>query len=328
MSNLRGQTYARLHFLTLSPRQVLRCRLTTSHCKVFSKEKADKIMRIIIVNNVTLTLTRKIFAFRSNLTSLNAVRVGFGCDFQSDLLGAVMQRHLTHLKFATLNALLVVATPFATAQAPAQSVTLPAGQPATQPVNAAALAAPSDYRIGTHDLLEIQVFGVDTLNRSVRVNAKGNITLPLVGAVEVGGKTSQEAEELITRRLAEKYLQDPQVSVFIKEFTSQRVTVEGAVKKPGIYPLAGQTTLLRALALAGGQDSLSDMTEVMVFRNSATTGKRQSASFDVEKIRKGDLEDPTLVNDDVVVVKRSAVRVGFKDSVFRDIIDMVNPFAR
>jgi polysaccharide biosynthesis/export protein len=215
--------------------------------------------------------------------------------------------------------------------APQQSVPLPpavTAQPTQPSSGGAGLAPASDYRIGTHDLLEIQVFGVDTLKREVRVNSKGVISLPLVGAVEVGGKTATEAEELITSKLGEKYLQNPQVSLFIKEFTSQRVTVEGAVKKPGIYPLAGQTTLLRALALAGGQDSLSDMKEVMVFRMNTETGRRQSATFDVERIRKGEAEDPLLTNDDVVVVNRSAVRVGLKDSVFRDILDFINPFAR
>jgi polysaccharide export outer membrane protein len=190
------------------------------------------------------------------------------------------------------------------------------------------LAPASDYRIGTHDLLEIQIFGIDTLNRSVRVNAKGVVSLPLVGPVEVGGKTAQEAEEHISTRLAEKYLQNPQVSLFIKEFTSQRVTVEGAVKRPGIYPLAGQTTLLRALALAGGQDSLADMSEVMVFRVDQQSGRRQQASFDIELIRKGEVDDPTLANDDLIVVNRSRTRVQLKDSVFRDVLDFFNPFKR
>ena len=183
-----------------------------------------------------------------------------------------------------------------------------------------------DYRIGTEDLLEVQVFGVDQLSRTVRVNSMGFVSLPLIGNLEVGGLTAQEAETVIATRLADAYLQNPQVSLFIKEYTNQRVTIEGAVNKPGIYPLRGQTTLLRSLAMAGGQASLSDMSEVMLFRADAS-GKRDAQVFDVERIRRGEAEDPTVVNDDVIVVNRSRARAILKDSIFRDVIDAVNPFS-
>ena len=194
------------------------------------------------------------------------------------------------------------------------------------PVQAAARMGLGDYRIGAEDLLEIQVFGVDQLARTVRVNSFGMVSLPLIGPTPVGGMTATEAERLIARRLSENYLQDPQVSVFIKEYTNQRVTIEGAVVKPGIYPLRGQTTLLRTLAIAGGQGSLSDMNNVMVFRMSAS-GVRESQTFDVEKIRRGELEDPQILNDDVIVVNRSGARVILKDSIFRDVVDAINPFS-
>ena len=199
-----------------------------------------------------------------------------------------------------------------------------AAQP--RPVALPAAAAGIDYRIGAEDLLEIQVFGVDQLSRTVRVNSLGLISLPLIGTVALGGLTAHEAEMTIAARLAASYLQDPQVSLFIKEYTTQRVTVEGAVNKPGIYPLRGQTTLLRTLAMAGGQASLSDMSEVMVFRMLAT-GSREGRAYDVEKIRRGELDDPVVMSDDVVVVNRSQARTIFKDSLFRDIIDSVNPFS-
>jgi polysaccharide export outer membrane protein len=183
-----------------------------------------------------------------------------------------------------------------------------------------------DYRIGAEDLLEIQVFGVEQLTRTVRVNAQGLISLPLIGTLEVAGLTAQQAEMSIVERLAATYLQNPQVSLFIKEFTTQRVTIEGAVAKPGIYPLRGQTTLLRSLAMAGGQGSLSDMSEVMVFRANAS-GKRDSTTYDVDRIRRGELDDPAVLNDDVIVVNRSRARTLMKDSIFRDVLDAVNPFS-
>ena len=194
-----------------------------------------------------------------------------------------------------------------------------------------AVAAPRartmrDYRIGTEDLLEVQVFGVDQLSRTVRVNSRGFISLPLIGNLEVGGLTAQEAESAIATLLADAYLQNPQVSLFIKEYTNQRVTIEGAVNKPGIYPLRGQTTLLRSLAMAGGQASLSDMNEVMLFRVNAI-GKREAQAFDVERIRRGESEDPAVVNDDLIVVNRSKMRTIMKDSIFRDVLDAINPFS-
>ena len=182
-----------------------------------------------------------------------------------------------------------------------------------------------DYRIGPEDLIEIQVFGVDQLSRAVRVNSRGQVSLPLIGALDVAGLTAQEAEAAITARLAANYLQNPQVSLFIKEFTTQRVTIEGAVNRPGIYPLKGASTLLTSLAVAGGQAALSDMSEVMLFRADAT-GKRVGNTYDVERIRRGEVEDPPVVNDDLIVVNRSKSRTALKDSLFKDVIDMVNPF--
>jgi polysaccharide biosynthesis/export protein len=204
-----------------------------------------------------------------------------------------------------------------------------AARPAPAPVPPQALTlariASKDYRIGAEDLLEIQVFGVDQLTRTVRVNTRGLISLPLVGNLEVGGLTAQQAETLIVTRLGESFLQNPQVSLFIKEYTSQRVTIEGAVNKPGVYPLRGPTTLLQSLAIAGGQASLSDMAEVMLFRGH-DDGKRETLVYDVDRIRSGELEDPTVLSEDLIVVKRSKARIFLKDSILRDIIDTVNPF--
>ena len=201
---------------------------------------------------------------------------------------------------------------------------LPAMAPAA--VDTASRMGLGEYRIGGEDLLEIQVFGVDQLARTVRVNSFGMVSLPLIGQTNVGGMTAQEAERTIARRLAENYLQDPQVSVFIKEYTNQRVTLEGAVAKPGIYPLRGQTTLLRAVAVAGGQGSLSDLSNIVIYRADAA-GNRLSQTYDIERIRRGEMEDPIVLNDDVIVVNRSPARVVFKDSLFRDVLDAINPFS-
>lgn len=183
-----------------------------------------------------------------------------------------------------------------------------------------------NYKITASDLLEIEVFAVEDLKRTVRVNTAGSISLPLVGMVQVAGLTATEAEALIAQRYGADFLQNPQVSVFIKEFTTLRVTIDGAVAKPGIYPLTGQITLLRALALAGGGAQLANMEDVLLFRMK-NDGAQEVLKYDVKKIRNGESEDPVLKGDDLVVVNKNGTRELLKDSIFRDVLDFINPFS-
>lgn len=173
-----------------------------------------------------------------------------------------------------------------------------------------AYEAVSEYRIGPHDLLQITVFQVDELSRQARVNSRGMISLPLIGAVQAGGLTISELESAIAGKLATNLIQDPQVTVFVQEFTSQRVTVEGAVKKPGIFPLTGKTTLLQTIALAEGLDPLADPQGVVIFRT--VQGKKMAALFDIRRVRSGDMDDPLIYGDDIVVVDRSGSRAFIK----------------
>jgi len=115
-----------------------------------------------------------------------------------------------------------------------------------------------DYKIGPEDLIEISVFEEEKLNKTVRVSSQGNISLPLLGILRVKGLTPNELEKEIRDLLAEKYLQDPNVSVFVKEYRSQRISVIGAVEKPGIFEVTGQKTVLDMLAMAGGLKAGSD----------------------------------------------------------------------
>jgi len=183
-----------------------------------------------------------------------------------------------------------------------------------------------DYRISPNDLIEVEIFEMENLKRTVRVNAAGAISLPLIGQVQVGGMTPQEIEHRIAERYSEKYLQNPQVSIFVKEFTTDRITIEGAVGRPGIFPLTGRLTLLRALAMAGGFGPIADTSKVMVYRVNDKQ-VRESAVYDIEKIRAGKSDDPPIQGDDLIVVQRDSTRVLLKDSLFRDVIDSVNPFS-
>jgi polysaccharide export outer membrane protein len=205
--------------------------------------------------------------------------------------------------------------------------------PAFRPTTGASSGGPAlplvlarEYRLGANDLLEVEVLDIENGKRTVRVNASGLVSMPLIGSVMVAGLTGHEAEALIAGRYREKYLQNPQVSVFVKEFTSEHITVEGAVVKPGIYPVTGRLTLLRALALAGGFGQIAKSSEVMLFRQDPN-GARQVAVFDVDQIRSGKSEDPVIRGEDLIVVQRDPGRQLLKDSMFRDIIDSINPFS-
>ncbi len=177
-------------------------------------------------------------------------------------------------------------------------------EPAESKTISTPIAAADDYRIGQNDLLEIKVFQADLLNRSVRVSSSGYISMPLIGLIEAGGLTALELERLIATKLEEKYMHEPQVSVFISEYTSQRVTIEGYVKNPGIYVLKGRTTLMQALAMSAGIDYLADINTIRLHR--IVNGERKILTYDLEAIRSGKAEDPTVRGDDIVVVESSA----------------------
>lgn len=110
----------------------------------------------------------------------------------------------------------------------------------------------ASYRIGPEDLLDISVFGVPDLSRTVRVSAGGDISLPLLGAVPVAGQTPQDVEESLAGELRAHYMKNPQVTVFVKEMESHGVSVFGAVVKPDVYQIRGAKSLIEVLSMAGG----------------------------------------------------------------------------
>jgi polysaccharide export outer membrane protein len=176
-----------------------------------------------------------------------------------------------------------------------------------QPDQVAAALGRPDYRIGPSDLLKVEVFQVEDLGREVRVNNAGRITLPLLGAIDAAGRTAEELEAVIAARYAGRYLQDPQVSVFVQEAASQRITVEGAVNDPGIFPITSRLSLLQAIALAKGPSNVADERNVVVFRT--VDGQRLFARFDLNAIRQGSAPDPEVLGEDMVVVDESSGKV-------------------
>jgi polysaccharide export outer membrane protein len=140
----------------------------------------------------------------------------------------------------------------------------------------------SDYRIGRQDLLEIKVFDVQELNQTVRVADDGSITMPLLGRLVVGGLTKTDLERTIADLLEERYVRDPQVTVFVREYQSKRVAVTGAVKKPDTYEMLGRKTLLEMLSMAGGLDK--DLgKEIIIFRRVEDAGT-QRIPLDLEQL--------------------------------------------
>jgi polysaccharide export outer membrane protein len=116
----------------------------------------------------------------------------------------------------------------------------------------ASLTSYRDYHVGTEDLLAITIYGQDSLNREIRVNGQGEITMPLVGLVKVAGLTPTEIEKRLGELYNANYLVNPQITVTVKEYRHQRVAITGAVAKPGSYEIIGPRTLLEVLSLAGG----------------------------------------------------------------------------
>lgn len=159
-----------------------------------------------------------------------------------------------------------------------------------------------DYRIGLLDLLEIKVLYADDIGRIVRVDSQGNISLPLIGLVRAAGLSTNQLEQSIAEKLAVDLVQNPQVTVFIKEFTSQRMTVQGVVNRAGVYEFQGQATLLQAISMAGGLMDKADESAIKIIRK-PVNGQEQTLTFDLSDIRSNKAKDPNLENGDIVMVE-------------------------
>jgi polysaccharide export outer membrane protein len=137
----------------------------------------------------------------------------------------------------------------------------------------------AEYRVGPKDLLEVTAMGVAELNKFVvRVSEDGLIRLPLVGEVDVNNLTQSDVEKKLIKILGEKYLLNPQVTVFILEYRSKRVSVLGAVEKPGPYELLGRQTIMSIISQAGGmtRDAGNDIIVIRQLPDGSSTSIRIS----------------------------------------------------
>lgn len=162
------------------------------------------------------------------------------------------------------------------------------------------------YKIAPMDTVSVKVFKMPDLSGDYEVDLAGRISMPLIGEVAAYDLTTAQLDDALTRKLGEKYLENPDVSVGIKASTRRSVTVDGAVARSGSYPVHGPMTLMQAVAAAGGAREDANIRRVAVFRT--ISGQRQAAAFDLQAIRRGEAKDPTVFAGDIVVVDGSGIK--------------------
>jgi len=165
-------------------------------------------------------------------------------------------------------------------------------------------SAPVDYQLRPLDLLDIRVFQEDDLTMTNKVSQAGTLTFPLIGSVKVSGLKVHEAEILITDKLKDGYIKNPQVTILVKEYAARRVSVLGEVKKPGTVEIPPEEalTLLQAVAYAGGFQNVAKTDEVVVRR--MIDGKETKTKVNATKLMRADAAecDYPLEPGDIVYV--------------------------
>lgn len=169
-----------------------------------------------------------------------------------------------------------------------------------------------DYVIGPRDELSVVVFREPDLSLpNVLTDSSGRFEMALIGRIVALGKTPDQLSAEITQRLGERYLVNPDVAVNLNKVNSKRITVEGALNRPGLYEVADNTDLLSAIALAGGPLDIAKLSEIAVFRK--VNGQNQVAVFDLSRIRSGEAANPQIKPGDIVVVGFSGLKQGFQE---------------
>jgi polysaccharide biosynthesis/export protein len=206
--------------------------------------------------------------------------------------------------------------PEASTQMPPQNVARAAAPAAGAAASATAStppAAPADYVIGPQDVLSITVFDQADLSGKYPVELDGSFTFPLVGRISAGGLSVRQFETMLRAKLADGYFKNPQITVSIDQYKSQRIFIIGEVRAPGAYALDRKLTLIEALAKAGSTTpSASD--EVLVVRSHGSTGPvlpgeasaKDVQKFNLKELQSGTLtQNPGLDDGDTIYVSRA-----------------------
>ena len=170
----------------------------------------------------------------------------------------------------------------------------------TGAISAASALSNSGYEVGPDDVLTINVFLIEELSGDYMVSGRGEITMPLIGSIKVAGLAVEEIEMILKSVYSEKYLKDPDITVFVLEYQSQRVTILGEVNVPGVYPLTGATTLLEAIAMARGTSRVADLESVILFREE--NEKVYGYVVHLGEVMSGVKPDPAVFGNDSIVV--------------------------
>ncbi len=169
-----------------------------------------------------------------------------------------------------------------------------------------------DYIIGESDVLKIDVYGHDDLSSVARVSGNGMINFPLLGQVRVAGLTVSEISLRLSAKLSDGYIVSPQVSVFIKEFRSQKAVIMGEVVKPGLYELKGRTSFLELISIAGGLTRDAGETAIVKRKSREKSGEEKIATIDLKRlIEEGEtsLDIPVIEGDSIFIAKAGRVYV-------------------
>lgn len=175
-----------------------------------------------------------------------------------------------------------------------------------------------EYRIGADDLLSLRVFGLPELDQKFRVRADGTVVVPLVGEVEIAGLTLPAAEDRIALRLVDGGLaREPQVVLYVEEYNSRTVTVQGAVRSPGAFRVLGEKTLLDLLGEAGGltgREAGGAAREIYVLRRIGDGSQRRIVIDGQELIDRGDPSENIFVQPgDVILVPHASTERVYVD---------------
>lgn len=176
---------------------------------------------------------------------------------------------------------------------------------------AVAWSSDTEYRVGEGDVLKVTVYDHPDLSTTVRVGSDGAVLFPLIGQVNIGGKTTSSVAQTLGKALSEGYIVNPQVSVFVEEFRSKRVVINGYVKKPGMFELSGPTSLLELLSKAEGLTKEAGYTAI-IRRKSLDGGPEKVITVDLKPLLEGGgevINEALMDGDNVFIDKAGLVYV-------------------
>lgn len=180
------------------------------------------------------------------------------------------------------------------------AVAQPKPAPTTTPTPKITAAVPTDYVIGPEDMLTVTVWKNDTLSKAVPVRPDGKISLPLLHDIQAAGLTAMQLRDKLAAALAE-FMPNPEVSVIVSDVRSFRVSVLGEVARPGVLQLKSETTILEALAMAGGFRDFASPSKIVVFRKDSY-GNTHKLTFNYNRALRGQEDNLALRSGDVIVV--------------------------